>query len=141
MNLDKGLLLEDAGIVLEWGHPIANRLNISRDKRGDRTIVSLGRHKILSGLDVELTQTFMVWDKVSDKFSFVEHWVVGDKAAIESFDKIATHLTTLFGQATDKDDSMIPEKLWRWKQAKVEIQLYLFEQHAFKTCLTIKKVE
>ncbi|MFM7855616.1 MAG: hypothetical protein ACKO96_27740, partial [Flammeovirgaceae bacterium] len=70
IHLGKGLLLEDLDILIEWGPPVDKSISIREDENGDRTIYHWGQHKILSGLESELSQTFMYGDNVApDKFT------------------------------------------------------------------------
>lgn len=140
MNLDKGLLLEDTNTLLEWGKPIDTLPVDSKQTQGSRTIIRFGPHKILGGLDLDLIMRFD-YHEVIENFSFAEHWAIGDKPAIESFNRIGVHLTSVLGPPVSKDESRFREKIWIWKNGKIEIRLYLFEQHCFKTVLTIKKKE
>jgi len=125
-----------AGLLLRRnGRPIGFLI----EEKGDRVIYNWGKHKILNGLELELTQTFMHVDNLShDKFAFIDNWEVGDKKALESFKMISEHLTKELGQPSAKDEQTIPDKFWTWNLGTVKVQLHLFEQHAFKLNLRIK---
>lgn len=141
MNLDKGILLEDTGQLLEWGRSVEKLATLTKSNkeiRPDRTIYHWGTHQILNGLTLNLTSPFWVFED-ERKLSSVEHWAIGDKQSHDGFLKISRHLIERFGNPYSKDESRPPEQSWIWKLKDITIHLYLLEQHVFKLSLTIKK--
>jgi len=143
-QLDKGIFLEDKDVLLEWGKPIT-RLTGKSDgeilKKGDRVIINWGIHKILNGLELDLTNIFLgapifFFNK---KFTTISSWAVGDNKAKEFFTKVSNHLITLFGAPEKEKINDGREELWVWKTNGAKFVLNLFEQHAFKCVLTIEQ--
>jgi hypothetical protein len=144
-QLDKGIFLEDKNVLLEWGQPlekIAADNSAKIIKQADRTIIDWGTHTILDGLTLELTNVFLLSTgfQLFKKFKSIGHQTVGDKQSFENFSLISKHLLNKIGEPSKKDDSIEREKSWIWQTSEVKINLYLFEQHAFKLHLTIEQI-
>ena len=146
LNLNKGILFEDSGVLLEWGKPIRKLIkknNGRTENKEDRTIYHWGSHKILNGLDLDLTNHFWNFGKEAwfRKFKKIEFWAYGDNEAISNFERISKHITEQFGEPNfRKEPDKEPERNWRWELNGVDISLYFFEQHAYKLHMTIKKI-
>lgn len=143
-HLDKGIFFEDSNTLLEWGHSVEklvkeNKANIIQ--KSDRVIIEWGTHTLLNGLQLELSNVFLLTNP--DKFKSIEFQTSGDKQSFLSFEQISKHLLNLFGKPTVKDDDMENkrERLWSWNTNGVKITLYLFEQHAFKLHFKIEQIQ
>ena len=146
INLNEGIQFEENGIFLKWGkaiNPLCNEFGKTKEIIGNSIQYNWGKHKILDGLELDLTTSFANigyarWFR--KKFNKLESWFIGDDQAIGQFDKISLHLTTLFGQPSIKEENMdLREKHLIWKIENVEISLYLFEQHCYKLHFLIEK--
>ena len=142
-QLDKGIFLEDKNVLLPWGHSLdklTSENNAEVLKQADRLIINWGKHKILNGLELDLSNTFLGTPNffLSKKFMVISAWAFGDKDAKEFFNKVADHLIQIFGEPEKegdlKDDR---EQCWTWYTDDADFVLNLFEQHCFKCCLTI----
>ena len=134
-HLEKGIFLEDKNVLLEWGKSV-EKLVIDNDaeiiNKTDRLIIEWGKHTILNGLILNLSNTFLL--SYPGQFKSIEFNIVGDMESFEYFDIISTHLVNLFGNSIERSDNIEEEreKFWAWQIDAVRISLYLFEQHAFK---------
>ena len=145
-SLDKGVFLEDSKVLLEWGKPI-NALVVENNativSKPDRTIIEWGHHTILDGLKLELTSTYLKLSNLnlSKKFNTISSWTIGDNEAKSHFENLSTHLSLKLGNPSkkEKNDDISNEEFWLWNIGEVNITLYLFEQHAYKCCLTIER--
>lgn len=142
-QLDKGIFLEDKSVLLPWGQPLdklTSENNAEVLKKADRLIINWGIHKILNGLELDLTTTYLGTPNffLTKKFTIISAWAVGDKEAKEFFNKVAEHLNLIFG-TPEKEDALKNdrEQFWTWRTDDADIVLNLFEQHCFKCCLTI----
>ena len=145
-SLEKGVFLEDCKVLLEWGKPIntlANENNAKVILKPDRTIIEWGHHTILDGLKLELTNTYLKLSSqgLPKKFNTISSWSIGDNGAKSHFETLSKHLSLKLGSPSkkEKNDDKSDEEFWIWKIGEVSITLYLFEQHAYKCCLTIEK--
>jgi hypothetical protein len=141
-QLDKGIFLEDTEVLLEWGQPIEKLARVNKaeiNREADRTIIKWGTHLLLNGLKLELSNTFVL--SRLGKFTFIESTTNSDKQSFDNFEIISNHLLSLFGDPTQKEDSIETkkERTWSWLTKDVKINLYLFEQHAFKLHLKIEQ--
>lgn len=143
-TIDKGLLLEDTGKLLGWSdwlHGLVQRNGAKVRRTEDRVIVEWGRHSVLGGLELNLTTTYLapLLPFFLRRFRSVSHWVNGDQKAFEDFDRIADHLVKVIGEPIEKkgDVRKDREKSWVWWVGSTKLNLYLFEQHAFKLAFTI----
>ncbi len=142
IDLEKGILFEDTNILLEWGKPILNlakQIGADVITQPDRTIIEWGNHKILDGLCLDLSNTFLL--KSPREFKSIEYKTSGDHESLENFKLIAQQLLNQFGSPTTKEGELndISEKFWKWETSIVNISLILFEQHAYKLALSIEK--
>lgn len=141
-KLEKGIFLEDINVLLEWGNPI-EKLAIENDakiiKKTDRIIIEWGKHTILKGLNLELTNTYLL--SKLEQFKSIGFDIEGDKESFEYFNLISSHLEKLFGNPIERNDNLETkrERFWSWQIGEVKISLYLFEQHAFKLHFRIIK--
>ena len=134
-----GLFLENLGILLPWGRSIERiRKNtlVRKLDRADRIEYHWGVHKVLNGLELELSNTFLKpsWRR---KFTKIESWYIGDSVAKSNFARISEHLIEEFGLPDQKDEHDKREIMWRWVTEHVVLSLYLFEQHSLKLNFTI----
>lgn len=142
-HLDKGIFLEDKNVLLPWGQTLdklSSENNAEVLKQVDRLIINWGTHRILNGLELDLTSTYLGTPNffLSKKFTIISSWAVGDKEAKELFIKVAEHLIPIFDEP-DKEGDLKDEReqLWTWHTDDADIVVNLFEQHCFKCCLTI----
>ena len=144
-NINNGITFEETTNFLKWGkfiNPLIRKFKGSKVKLGGRTIYNWGKHTILNGLELELTNSFNNYGKERwfRRFNQIEYWAIGDEIAKHEFDRISNHLIKLFGQPIIKDDNTDNrEKYLKWKIVKIDISLYLFEQHSYKLHFIIKK--
>jgi hypothetical protein len=146
IDLDKGILFEDNGKLIKWGLPldfIYFNNNYKLDNRGDRKIYRWGKHKILDGLELELTSMF--WKefnfKFLNRFNHVEAWFVGDLISFSEFERISKHLEIKFGKPSfTKYDEKNKEKEITYLINDVKLTLFLFEQHCYKLVFRISKI-
>ena len=143
-DLSKGIRLENSDTVLEWGKPVdtlIKNVNGKKEVRGDRTIYHWGKHSILNGLELNLTNSFWNFgdEKNNRNLNSIEYWAIGDEQSKNKFDLISKHLISQFGNPTDKNETEFPEKLWTWRLKEIIIKINFFEQHAYKLCMTIEK--
>jgi hypothetical protein len=141
-KLEKGIFLEDQNVLLEWGKPIeklAIENNAKIIKKSDRIIIEWGKHTILSGLNLELSNTYLL-SKLGN-FKSIGFDLVGDKQSVEYFNLISTHLEKLFGNPKERNDNVESERerFWVWQIDDVNISLHIFEQHTLKLHFKISK--
>ena len=144
LNLERGITFEESDALLEWGRPVdelADAFNAKVENEGDRTLYHWGLHKVLNGLELNLTNSFWNFgeEQYDRVFKSIESWAIGDEPAREDFDRISTHLTEQIGEPNEKNETDAPEKTWIWRAPGALINLYFFEQHVYKLHLTIEK--
>ncbi len=147
LKLEKGIFFEDTNSLLQWGEDveeIALKNNAIISRPGDRTVVNWGTHIIFSGLELKFISIYLLemGPHLYEKFQFIEHWTIGDKESFETFDLISQHLLSVIGDPILRDDGLDKEleRNWIWKVQNVEINLFLFEQHASKLNFRIKQL-
>lgn len=144
-QLDKGIFLEDKNVLLQWGQPLDKLTSENKAevlKKGDRLIINWGVHKILGGLDLDLTTTYLGSPIffLNKKFTIISALAVGDEEALEFFNKVSEHLISIFGEPVKEGELKHDrEYLWTWFTDEADIVLNFFEQHCFKCCLTINQ--
>jgi len=139
-QLEAGIYFEDTDELLPWGSAISDlikHIECNITEGGDRTTYYWGKRTILKGLTLPLENMFWRGDK--REFNSIQFKTVGDKYSKEYFETIHAHLTNLLGEPSKVDIENEPEGIWTWEQGNVEISLDLFEQHAYKLFLTIRK--
>ncbi len=140
--LEKGILLEDINILLEWNKPLkqlAIENNAAIIEQADRTSVEWGKHTILNGLELNLSNTYLL--SKPEKFNFIECDFNGDKESFNYFYIIEKHLEKHFGKPLESEDDLEIKrhKSRVWQISNVRIRLYLFEMHAFRLNFRIEK--
>ena len=144
-SINNGIVFEEITNFLKWGkfiNPLIRKFNGTKENLGDRTVYNWGRHTILNGLELELTNSFWNFGKERwfRRFNQIEYLAIGDTIANEEFNRISSHLIKLYGQPiVIEDDIDEREKYLIWKNDKIEFSLYFFEQHCYKLHFTIKK--
>ncbi len=144
-SINNGIVFEEITNFLKWGkfiNPLIRKFNGTKVKLGGRTIYKWGKHTILNGLELELTNSFNNFGKERwfRRFNQIEYWAIGDEIAKQEFDRISNHLIKLFGQPIIKEDNSDDrEKYLKWEIVKIDISLYLFEQHSYKLHFIINK--
>jgi hypothetical protein len=144
-TINNGITFEETSNFLKWGkfiNPLIRKFNGTKEDLGDRTVYHWGKHTILSGLELELTNSFWNFGKERwfRRFNKIEYWAIGDNIAKQEFDRISNHLIKLFGQPIVKEENVDDkEKYSKWKIDKIEISVFFFEQHCYKLHFTIKK--
>ena len=142
-KLGEGIYFEDTKSFLYWNTDLKKLISDNSAKiisKADRTIINWGTHTILYGLNLDLSNTYLLNYKNSNSiFNSIEYKCVGDRIANEMFDKISDHLINLIGEPKLKEDFLKIEngKNYIWEIEYVEIRLYLFEQHAYKLSFSI----
>ena len=141
--LEKGILLEDLNILLEWDRPVYELVQENNAKiieQSDRIIIDWGKHTILSGLPLHLSNTYLL--SKPTKFNFIESKFNGDEESFYYFNFIEKHLEKNYGCPFESEDDMEikREKSRVWRISNVRIQLYLFEMHAFRLSFKIEKL-
>ena len=99
-NLQKGILLEDKGILVPWDFPFFKMDKIQEQKRerADRTEWYLGKRTILDGFEVQLET--IRWKHIPEDSPvkrLTENLGVDD-AGQERFNYLRKHLTGLLGE-------------------------------------------
>jgi len=146
-TIHNGITFEETNSFLKWGNfinQLIRKFNGTKENLGDRTVYNWGKHTVLSGLELELTNSFYNYGKERwfRRLNQIEYWAIGDKIAKQEFDRISNHLIKLFGQPTvDEDNIDEIEKYFIWKIDNIEFSLYFFEQHCYKLHFTIKKIK
>jgi len=101
-NLQRGILLEDKGILVPWGFPYFKMETIKEQKRerADRTEWNLGKRIILDGYEAQLET--MRWKHIPDDnpLKRLTENLGYDEAGQERFNLLRNHLTGLLGEAT-----------------------------------------
>lgn len=144
-TIHNGITFEETTSFLKWGkfiNPLIRKFNGTKENLGDRTVYNWGKHTVLSGLELELTNSFYNYGKERwfRRLNQIEYWAIGDKIAKQEFDRISNHLIKLFGQPIVDEDNMGEiEKYFIWNNDNIEFSLYFFEQHCYKLHFTIKK--
>lgn len=144
-TINNGITFEETTSFLKWGkfiNPLIRKFNGTKENLGDRTIYNWGKHTVLNGLELELTNSFYNFGKERwfRRFNKIEYWAIGDNIAKQEFDRISNHLIKLFGHPiVDEDNIDEIEKYFIWKNSNIEFSLYFFEQHCYKLHFTIKK--
>ena len=144
-SINNGITFEETNNFLKWGkfiNPLIRKFNGTKENLGDRTVYNWGRHTILNGLELELTNSFWNFGKEKwfRRFNQIEYLAIGDTIANEEFNRISSHLIKLYGQPiVNEDDIDEGEKYLIWKNDNIEFSLYFFEQHCYKLHFTIKK--
>lgn len=127
-NLQKGILLEDTGVLIPWNKSFAS-LDAYAEKRldsGDRTNWYLGKHVILDGYSCHIE--VKKWSFVSNwrRFSRINVWLGHDNEGNKTFLLLREKITNMLGAPAtvelekfgDLDLGVI-----QWKQNKIEISL------------------
>jgi hypothetical protein len=101
-NLQKGILLEDKGILVPWDFPFFKMETIKEKKRemADRTEWYLGKRTILDGFEAQLET--MRWKHIPEDSPIkrlTENLGVDD-AGQERFNYLRKHLTNVMGEPT-----------------------------------------
>lgn len=144
-TINNGITFEETTSFLKWGkfiNPLIRKFNGTKENLGDRTIYNWGKHTVLNGLELELTNSFYNFGKERwfRRFNQIEYWAIGNNIAKQEFDRISNHLIKLFGQPiVDEDNIDEIEKYFIWKNSNIEFSLSFFEQHCYKLHFTIKK--
>ena len=144
-TINNGITFEETNNFLKWGkfiNPLIRKFNGTKENLGDRTVYNWGRHTILNGLELELTNSFWNFGKEKwfRRFNQIEYWAFGDTIAKVEFNRISSHLIKLYGQPiVNEDDIDEGEKYLIWKNDNIEFSLHFFEQHCYKLHFTIKK--
>jgi len=101
-NLQKGILLEDKGILVPWSFPFYKMEIIQEQKRerADRTEWTLGKRIILDGYEAQLET--MRWKNIpaENPVKRLTENLGVDDAGQERFNQLKNHLTGLLGEAT-----------------------------------------
>ena len=146
-SINNGITFEETNNFLKWGkfiNPLIRKFNGTKENLGDRTVYNWGRHTILNGLELELTNSFWNFGKEKwfRRFNQIEYWAFGDTIAKVEFNRISSHLIKLYGQPIVNEGYIDDrEKYLIWKNDKIEFSLYFFEQHFYKLHFTIKKIK
>ena len=142
-KLDKGIYLEDKNVLLEWGQRLDKLItenNIEVIKEVDRLFINWGMHKILNGLEVNLSTNYFGTPNflISKEFTIISAWAYGDKEAKDFFHKVSNHLVTILGNP-EKDEDLKDdnELVWTWYTDHADFVLNLFKNDQYKCCLTI----
>jgi hypothetical protein len=139
--LNHGILFEDCNKLLKWGIPItglAKQVAVKEKKFADRTVYNWGEHKILDGLNLELTTTY--WnhreDSIDKLFTNIEFSVTGDDEAGKYFSLIAQHLEKKFGPGRHIEGE--PDGCFEWVLGDVHIVLNLLQRVSNRLQLKIR---
>ena len=101
-NLQKGILLEDRGILIPWNFPFFKMETIQEQKRerADRTEWTLEKRTILDGYEAQLET--MRWKNIpaENPVKRLTENLGVDDAGQEHFNLLKNHLTGLLGEAT-----------------------------------------
>ena len=140
------LELEGTDIKLTWGTPIEqlhSEFGTGKQEKGDRTIYEWGERTILNGLTLHLTSMFWNFEEKPNERQLknIDFWAIGDSSATKWFEQIAEHLQSNYGEPTEKNEEYPPDKIWKWNINGVTLTLNFFEQHAYKLCFSIGKME
>lgn len=140
-NLEKGILLEDSKIFLNWEmsftelEPHCEKIEDS----GDRVNYYLGEHIILDGLKCHLTVMRWIDKPKSNPFSQVDFFLGFDSIAIKNLIEIACHVEKIIGKPTSKENWTEEEMMIEWKFPKSNITLITWERFAIHGALHVGK--
>jgi hypothetical protein len=127
-NLQKGLLLEDKGVLIPWLTPF-NQVDRFKEKRrdsGDRTEWYLGKHRILDGFEGEIEVMMWMYLPWTNPLTEVKGDLGYDHEGMNNFCSLKRHLVTRLGEPDETD-----VKAWgdldlgtiEWRNDKVKISL------------------
>lgn len=97
-NLQKGILLEDSGMLISWGTHYEQLENFKENKkiRADRVEWDLGSRKILDGYTCHIEITQWLW-KTNDTITRIDENLGVDEEGMAKFNYLKSYLTDLLG--------------------------------------------
>ncbi len=97
--MQKGVLLEDKGILVKWGTPFTDIDQLKENKkiRADRTEWYLGKRTILDGYESHLEVTKWFWKETPGLIKIDEN-LGFDEEGEKKFNHLKTYLTELLGK-------------------------------------------
>lgn len=103
-NLQKGILLEDSGVLIPWGIPYEEVDNLKESKkiRADRVEWSLGKRIILGGYESSLTVTQWLW-KTTDALTKFDEDLGIDAEGMEKFNYLKAYLLDKLGNPVKEE--------------------------------------
>ncbi|HEY4323394.1 MAG TPA: hypothetical protein VGN20_05390 [Mucilaginibacter sp.] len=103
-NLQKGILLEDKGILIRWGTPYyeLDQLKEAKKFRADRTEWFLGKRTILAGYESNLEVLKWMWKEQNAVIKIDEN-LGFDEEGERKFNYLKTYLTDLLGKPSKMD--------------------------------------
>lgn len=141
-NLQKGLLLEDKGILIPWLTPFnqVDKYKEKRRDRGDRTEWFLGSHTIIDGYKCELEIMMWMYLPWRNPITEISADLGFDEKGMNNFYSIKNHLVDRVGEPHRTDIKKwgdLDLGIIEWKFDKVKIALVGIEHFAGKYSFTI----
>jgi hypothetical protein len=141
-NLQKGLLLEDKGILVPWLTPF-NQVDKYKEKRrdsGDRTEWFLGSHTILDGYECGLEIMMWMYLPWKNPITEISADLGFDEKGMENFYAFKNHLVDRIGEPHQSNIQKwgdLDLGTIEWHFDKVKISITGIEHFAGKYSLTI----
>lgn len=141
-NLQKGLLLEDKGILIPWLTPFNKlyKFQEQRRDRGDRTVWYLGQRTVLDGyiggLEIMMWM-FLPW---TNPITEIKIDLSYDYQGMKNFHELKEHLIDRFGQPHTSEINKwgdLDVGLIQWRFGKIKLDLVGIEHFAARYSLHI----
>jgi hypothetical protein len=101
-NLQKGILLEDRQIFINWRTPF-NRVDLYKEQRhneGDRTLWHLGKRIVLDGYQGQFQVMKWKWLPMSSPITEIFENLGHDSEGMKKFHYLKSYITNLLGDPT-----------------------------------------
>lgn len=137
-NLQKGILIEDIGVLIPWLTPFnkVDKFKVKRHESGDRTIWYLGHRKILDGYEGHIE--IMKWMDLpwTNSFERLSGHLGFGKDGHDNFLLLIEHLKELLGEPTKTDiefeNENFTEGSYEWENGEVKIRVSGFDMHGLR---------
>lgn len=145
-NLQKGLLLEDKGILIPWETPF-NQLYKYKEKRrdsGDRTEWYFGKRKILNGYESHLEAMMWMYLPWTNPLTEISEKIGTDYEGNKNFLDLKDRITNLLGKPTKVDLEKFGSfdiGVIEWVNKKVKISLVGIEMFNCRYSLNIGLIQ
>lgn len=134
-NLQKGILLEDKGILLPWltSYDLLDNYNEKREDSGDRTRWYLGKRTVLDGYEGDFEVMKWMWIPGSKPFERITAHLGFGKNGHLIFLSLLKHLSNLLGDPTkieiEYENENFTEGRYEWQNGKIQISVSGFDMH------------
>ncbi len=141
-NLQKGILLEDKGILVRWGLDFyeLDGIKEQRRERADRTEWLLGKRTILGGYEANLEIMRWKYRPENEPMMQVTEKLGNDDEGLQRFNYLRQYLTDLLGEPTHIDLKKFGEAdigELSWEKGHIALTLTGIEKHMLRYTFTI----